>query len=186
MTNEIKIIEITIKEFKKEIYQKYKKLFPKNERRPFKKVKRTYELGIEKFYKIIYDNNIIGFFMLEKLNDNYPSYLDYFGIFKEYQNKGYGSKSLIQLINLISPNGICGEIEKIDDNNITTVKRYDFYKRIGFKKIDSEYSLYHVLYTPLIYSNKEYKKDEIDKILFDYYELNCGLKELKKYCKKIK
>ncbi len=51
--------------------------------------------------------------MLEKLNDNYPFYLDYFAIFKEFQNMGYGTKAVQTLIkNVVHNDGIIGEIEK--------------------------------------------------------------------------
>ena len=98
--NNIDIIEINIDEFKDNIYNKYIKLFPEDEQRNWKKIEATYNKGIEKFYKIILDNKIIGFFMLEKLN-NYPFYLDYFAIFKEYQHLGYGTKAIKMLIDKI-------------------------------------------------------------------------------------
>ena len=105
------IIEITIDEFKNNIYGKYVKLFPENEQREWVKIEETYKKGIEKFYKIVLKNEIIGFFMLEKLNDNYPFYLDYFAIFEEFQNKGYGSKSIEKLIDkIVCNNGLIAEI----------------------------------------------------------------------------
>ena len=139
----IDIIEITINEFKNNIYDKYIQLFPENEQRQWVKIEKTYKKNIEKFYKIVLKNEIIGFFMLEKLNDNYPFYLDYFAIFKEFQNKGYGSKSITKLIDKIIGNkGLIGEIEKESTKNPFTIKRFNFYSKLGFKKIDSEYLLY--------------------------------------------
>ena len=69
------VVEITIEEFEKDIYSHYIKLFPKDEQRNWKNVTKTYNLGIEKFYKIIVDDKTIGFFMLEKI-DNYPYYIN--------------------------------------------------------------------------------------------------------------
>lgn len=109
----INVIEITINEFEKNFYDKYEKLFPEDEQRDWEKIKNTYNKGIEKFYKIQLYNINIGFFMLEKLNDNYPFYLDYFAIFKEFQNMGYGTKAVQTLIkNVVHNDGIIGEIEK--------------------------------------------------------------------------
>lgn len=85
----IDVIEITIKEFKDNIYNEYIKLFPAEEQREWKKIEDTYKNGIEKFYKITLKNQTIGFFMLERLNSDYPFYLDYFAIFDEFQSKGY-------------------------------------------------------------------------------------------------
>ena len=184
----IDIIEITINEFKNNIYDKYVKLFPENERREWFKIEKMYKKGIEKFYKIVLKNKTIGFFMLEKLNDNYPFYLDYFAIFKEFQNKGYGSKSIVKLIDkIVGSNGLIGEIEKESTKNPITIKRFKFYSKLGFKKIDSEYLLYNVFYTPIIYINStSITKEKVDKIFFDYYTENCGENEIKKNCKIIK
>ncbi len=181
----IDVIEISIEEFKKDFYDKYIKLFPKDEQRDWKKVEDTYSKGIEHFYKIVLDNEIIGFFMLERIDDVHPYYLDYFAIYEEYQNKGYGKLALELLLNnIILNNGLIAEIEKVDNNNLATVKRLKFYEELGFKKIESEYLLYNVLYTPIIYLNsKKYSNDEVDKLFFDYYRINVGEKELKINCK---
>lgn len=184
----MKIEEIDIKEFKEKIYNEYIKLFPKDEQRDWKKIQIAYRNGIEKFYKIIENNQIIGFFMLEKIKENYPYYLDYFAIFKEYQNKGYGSKSIqILLTEIIKKQDLYIEIEKEDKENFITIKRAEFYKRLNFKKIESEYLLYNVLYTPYVYSkNNIINKDKVDEIMFEYYLMNCGEEEIKENCKKIK
>ena len=184
----VDIIEITIDEFKNNIYGKYVKLFPKNEQREWVKIEGTYKKGVEKFYKIVLKDEIIGFFMLEKLNDNYPFYLDYFAIFEEFQNKGYGSKSIEKLIDkIIGNNGLIAEIEQESMEKPITIKRFKFYSKLGFKKITSEYLLYNVLYTPIVYINSNnIIKEKIDKIFFDYYTENCGEKEIKKNCKIIK
>ena len=184
----VDIIEITIEEFKNNIYDKYVKLFPENEQREWFKIEESYRKGIEKFYKIVLKNEIIGFFMLEKLNDNYPFYLDYFAIFKEFQNQGYGSKAMEKLIDkIICNNELIGEIEKENEKDLISIKRFKFYSKLGFKKFGSEYLLYTVLYTPIIYTNSNnIIKEKIDKIFFDYYSANCGEDSIKKNCKIIK
>ena len=183
----INIIEINAKEFKKSIFKKYESLFPEEERRYWPSIIKTYKKGIEHFYKIVLDNNEIGFFMLEKL-DNKPYYLDYFAIYKEYQNKGYGTKALKYLIdNIIKDDGLIGEIEQIDEVNPITIKRYSFYKQFGFIKTDSLYNLWEVYYTPLILlKDNKYTKEELDKIFFEYYLTNMGMRNLKKNCYIIK
>ena len=81
---------------------------------------------------------------------------------------------------------IC-EIEKECLENPITIKRFDFYSKIGFKRTGSEYLLYNVLYTPLIYINSDnIIKEEADKMFFEYYRVNCGEKKVKKNCKIIK
>ncbi len=184
----IDVIEITINEFEKNFYDKYEKLFPEDEQRDWEKIKNTYNKGIEKFYKIQLDNINIGFFMLEKLNDNYPFYLDYFAIFKEFQNMGYGTKAVQTLIkNVVHKDGIIGEIEKESESNPVTIRRLEFYNRLGFYKIDSEYLLYDVLYTPICSIPKNYiEKKKIDNIFFEYYKVNCGENDVRTKCKIIK
>jgi len=114
----IDVVEITINEFKENIYDKYIKLFPKDEQRNWGKIEKTYKDGIEKFYKIILKDMTIGFFMLEKLSDNYPFYIDYFAIFNEFQNEGYGTKAMQILGNKITDGkGLIAEIEKENINN---------------------------------------------------------------------
>ena len=182
----IEILEIDIEEFENKIYERYTKLFPKEEQRSWRKIKDTYNSGKEKFYKIVLDNVIIGFFMLENNKKDYPYYLDYFAIFEEYQNKGYGTKAIKKLLlEIIDNRGLCIEIEKEEDNAPITIKRAEFYKKLGFKRISSEFLLYNVSYTPYVY-NFTCEKEIVDKIMFDYYKLNCGEDAVKINCRIIK
>lgn len=181
----LEIIEINIKEFENKIYNEYITLFPEEEQRSWKKIRQTYEKGIEKFYKITLNNEIIGFFMLEKAGEGYPYYLDYFGIFKKYQNKGYGTAAIKKLLEKICINQeLVIEIEKEEEENPLTIKRANFYKKLGFKKVDSEYLLYKVIFTPYIYTKKEsIDKNRIDEVMFKYYITNCGKEGVEKNCK---
>lgn len=184
----IDVIEITIDEFKNDVYDKFIKLFPKDEQRNWNKIVNTVNKGIEKFYKIICENKTIGFFMLEKINEKYPFYLDYFAIYKEYQNQGYGSKAIKLLLSkIINNKGLIAEIEKECEENLITTKRFEFYKKLGFKKIESEYLLYNVHFEPIVYCGLEnMNKEKYDKIFFDYYVINCGENEVKNNCKILK
>ena len=176
----VNVIEITINEFKINIYDRYINLFPYNEQREWNKIEVTYNKKIEHFYKIVLNNEIIGFFMLERIDDVHPYYLDYFAIYEEYQNKGYGKLALELLLNnIILNNGLIAEIEKVDNNNLATINRLKFYEELGFDKIESEYLLDNVPYTPIVQLNSNnYSKHEIDKIFFDYYRIN-GEQELR-------
>lgn len=180
------IVEIDINEFEKDIYDKYTELFPEEEQREWNKIQKAYESKIEKFYKIVLKDTTVGFFMLEKIDNKYPYYLDYFAIYKEYQNKGIGTESIQKLLEKVGKQGLYIEIEKEDENNDITLRRAEFYRKLGFRKIDSEYLLYNVLYTPYIYTETNVSKEEVDKIMFEYYIINCGKKEIKNNCKQIK
>lgn len=181
--------EIKIEEFENKIYDKYITLFPEEEQRDWNMIQDAYKKGLEKFYKIINNDEIIGFFMLEKMEDNYPYYLDYFAIYKENQNSGLGTLAIKTLLKKIigDNNELCIEIEKENEKDPITLRRAEFYKRLGFKRVDSEYVLYNVSYTPYIYTKKENpEKEKIDEIMFKYYVANCGKKEADKNCKKVK
>ena len=182
----MEIIEIDINEFEKDIYNEYIELFPEEEQREWDKIQKAYENKIEKFYKIVSNNMTVGFFMLEKIDDNSPYYLDYFGIFKKHQKKGIGTQSIQKLLEKVGEEGLYIEIEKEDTKNDITLRRAEFYKKLGFKRIDSEYLLYNVLYTPYIYTKTNVTKEEVDKVMFEYYIINCGKKEIKNNCKQIK
>ena len=184
----MEIKEITIESFKKKIYNRYIKIFPRIERREWTKIEISYQNGKEKFYEILLNNEIIGFFMLEKLDKKHPYYLEYFAIYDEFQNLGYGSKALKLLIDkIIKDEDLIAEMEKENKNNLNTIRRSKFYEKLGFKKIDSEYLLYKAFYTPIVYTkSNEIIKEEYDKIFFDYYNYNCGENAIKANCKIIK
>lgn len=180
------IVEVTIEEFENTIYHKYVTLFPQNEQRPWEKITQSYNEKIEKLYKIINEEETIGFFMLEKIDDNHPYYIDYFGIFKEYQNKGYGTLAMKKIIETLGDIGICFEIEIEDKEKPHTIKRANLYKKLGFKEMESTYLLYEVLYTPYVYLNYDIDKEQVDKMMFDYYIINAGINGVKKNCRIIK
>lgn len=180
----LEIKEITITDFEESLINDYKTLFPEDEQRSWESVRRTYADNIEKFYAIINNMKIIGFIMLEKLPNN-PFYMDYFAIKKEYQNQGLGTNALKILLNdVIKEKGLCIEIEKVIDDLPHTLKRASFYERLDFKSTNSTYELFNVLYTSYYWSKDiVYSKQELDKIMFEYYEVNAGKERLEKYCK---
>ena len=176
----INLRKINLEEFENKCLNMYESLFPKEERRKFDSIITSYLDGIENFYIIELDNKAIGFITLEHLS-NHPYYLEYFGIIKEYQSMGYGTDSIKRLIELVGDEGIIGEIEDINSSE-SSRKRLEFYKRLGFVWINHLYDLYTVLYNPISYNYSE----DITKSLFDYYEANMGIVNLKRNCKVIK
>ena len=186
----ISINKIKIEKFENEIYQKYIKLFPEEEQREWNNIRKSYEKGLEEFYEIANENVIVGFILLERLNDKTPYYMDYFAIYAEHQNKGYGTEAIkILLRDIVKDKGLCIEIEKEndgcnDEEILLRQRRGKFYRNLGFKKVESEYLLYNVLYTPYIYDvSDKFSKEDIDRIMFDYYVENCGKEAINKKCK---
>lgn len=180
----IEVKEISIEEFEDKIKDKYEDLFVEEEKRDWDTIKDAYNNDFEKFYAIYSDNTMIGFFMLEKI-DNYPYYLDYIGIFKEYQSKGYGSESMRKLLtDIVKEDGLIGEVEKVTDEDPVTVKRWRFYERSGFKKLEDACFLFRIIYNIIIYpTDFNITGRKAGEILLDYYKMNIGEEETKKVCK---
>ncbi len=184
----INVKEITIEAFEELIYDKYIHLFNADEQRDWNTIKVAYNNELEKFYAIYDENKMIGFFIIEKI-DNYPYYLDYFAIFKEYQSNGYGSMSLHRLLSdIIKEDGLLGEIETVTDKDKITISRWKFYERIGFKKLDNVNFYFNNNIFDLIIYPHDYKidGDELANILLNYYKINIGDEDTKKLCKIIK
>lgn len=177
------IKKISIQEFENDIYSKLEELFPDAEMRRLESIRKTCESGNESLYKINLDHNVIGCFALEKL-ENYPYYLDYFTIYEKYQNRGFGTLVMqIMLSKIVSGEDVFGEIEKVEDGNTQSVRRWNFYKKVGFKLTDLEYDLCEMIYNPIVFSPKKYSNEAINTILFSYYELNSGKEAVEKKCK---
>lgn len=187
----VDLVEITIKEFKKNIYPEYKKLFPSSERKPYHIIKKLVNKSICNILKIVNDNEIIGFFILNTVN-NYVQ-IDYFAIFEQYQSKGYGTQALKELqIKYENSKGLFIEIEKIglgttDVENTLRQRRYSFYSRLGFKALDFDLLLYGVIYTPCCYNFADINNKQLAiNTLFNFYYLIHKKKIIDKFCKVIK
>lgn len=179
----VEVKEITIEEFEEKIYDKYITLFSKEELRDWDTIKEIYNKKYEHFYKIMDDDTIIGFFILEKIGD-YPYYLDYFAIYNEYQSKGYGSLSIKKLLeDVIKDDGLIGEVEEVTEDDPITVRRWKFYEKLGFKKFDDVKFSYTVLFDLIIYPyNYNLTGLKVAEILYDYYRINIGEEETKRLC----
>lgn len=190
MKNMISLTESDIKNFKKNIYKEYKKLFPPLERKSFNTIKSIYLSGNSSLIEIKNDNTLVGFFILNIIN-NYIQ-IDYFAIFSEFQGNGFGTSALKLLLEKYSTSdGIFIEIEKVNNGknekeNLIREKRYNFYKKIGFTPLNFDLLLYKVLYTPCCFNYIETNNLEKTKdILFNFYYLGHSKKEIDRFCKVI-
>ena len=62
--------------------------------------------------------------MIERIDETHSYYIDYFGIFKECQNNGYGTISMKNIIELFGNDGICFEIEQKDQTKPRTKRGF--------------------------------------------------------------
>lgn len=185
---ELKIIDI--RTFKNEIYKYYKQLFPSVERKPFKMLEKNYKLNRCKFLGIFNNNVLIGFMIINIVDGISFIQLDYFAIFSEYQNKGYGTKSLKLLKEFFCDYiGLFGEVETVGygstvKENENRIRRNKFYEKLGFIFLNYEFTLFNVIYTPCVFYFKNEKSEEgqIVKDMFKFYNILLGEKKVKKNC----
>ena len=189
---DIKLKDISIDEFKKEVYSYYLEIFPEDERKPLELIQSSYEKQYTRIIEILYKNEIIGFMVLNRVKDKGYAVLDYLAILPQYRNSKFGTKALQILLEQEKENsGIFIEIEKVGlgkdaKEDLLREKRKNFYEKVGFKKLNFDLFLFDVIYTPYLFSN--IKDDEsmiIDEIL-NIYESISGKERIKQNCKIIK
>ena len=186
---DIKLEEIDIKEFKEDIYMYYVEAFPEEERKPFSLIKNTYDRGYMKLIKILNNDSLLGFMILNRIKNNGYAVLDYFAILPQYRNKGFGTKALKLLLEKEKKSsGIFIEIEKVglginNEDNLIREKRKKFYEEIGFKKLKFDLLLFGVIFMPYIFSNIDINEEEIIKEILNIYESICGKESIEQNCK---
>ena len=189
---DMKLKDIGIDEFKKDVYSYYLEIFPEDERKPLELLQSSYEKHYTRIIEILYKNEIIGFMILNKVKDKGYAVLDYLAILPQYRNNKFGTKALQILLEQERENsGIFIEIEKVGlgkdiEENLLREKRKNFYEKVGFKKLNFDLFLFDVIYTPYLFS--DIKDDEgmiIDEIL-NIYESISGKERIKQNCKIIK
>ena len=186
----LELVNVDIKEFKQTIYKEYEKLFPENERKSYRLIKKVYNKGISKIIKIVDNSKFIGFMIANKIeNVNYLQ-LDYFAILPEYQNKGYGTKAIKLLKEQCENcNGVYVEVERVRNDNTTEdkirTKRVKFYENMGFYKLTFDLFLFSVEYSLYMLQTSDIKEDEekITKDIFTIYNTIIGERRVKKNCK---
>lgn len=188
----IELVNIGIDEFKEVLYSYYLEIFPREERKPLELIKSTYNKGYSRIIKIINNETITGFMILNRVKNNSYAILDYLAILPQYRNRGIGTSALKLLIEQERKNnGIFVEIEKVGlgkdkEENEFRSKRKKFYEELGFKKLKFDLILFDVVYMPYIYSNIDIEEDYIINEIWNIYELICGKERINKNCKIIK
>ena len=189
----MELININFKEFREDVYQKYIEIFPEEERKTLETIERNYNKNITRFIKIDEENKLIGFFIMNSIENDRYMQLDYFAILPEYQNKGYGTKAIKELKKVV-PNydAIFVEIEKLGygankvENKIRE-KRAKFYDRLEFNKLNVDLKWFNSLFLSIYYlklnENLTYDEEEILNNIFEIYYKVHGKKRLTKIVK---
>ena len=192
----MELININYEEFKAEIYQKYIEIFPEEERKSLETIEKNYNKNITRFIKIDEEKELIGFCIMNSIENNRYMQLDYFAILPEYQNKGYGTKAIKELEKVVQNyDAIFVEIEKLcyganKEENEIREKRAKFYKRLGFHKLDTNLKWFNSLFLSVYYlklnDNLIYDEEEILNNIFGIYYKVHGKKKVDENCEIIK
>lgn len=186
----LELISINFKKFNQNLYSHYINLFPEEERKSPKTLKKLYKKNLLKFLMIMDGNINVGFIIYEVIENNPYILLDYFGIFPDYQNRGYGSKTVPILKDFFSNyDAIYGEVEKIgmgknEQENKERERRVSFYKKLDFTFFeDCDLNLWDVVYTPCILKIKEIEvsSEEVIKYAFQLYHTILGKRNVEKH-----
>lgn len=166
----MQLIRADISEFEKNLYPKYKEIFPSKERKPLTHIKKLYNKGFLEIIEILDEEKIVGFFITNILPQNLYVLLDYFAIFPENQSKGYGSKAIELLKDLYKNNeGIYIEVEKPEEfeQDINKQRRIKFYEKLGFYNLGYDLKLFDVDFATFVLPLKKLSqenKDIVEKI----------------------
>lgn len=190
----MRLEKIGEEEFRKVVYPEYKKLFLREERKPYILISRSIKHKMTNVIKIVEKDNFIGFFIVNSLEGNKYMILDYFAILPEYQNQGYGSKAL-ELLRKQNENynGIFIEIEKCgmglnEEENKIREKRSKFYEKVGFHKLNFDIDMYNVTYSTLILpcTKDKFLEEEVLENIFEIYIAISGENRVKRHFRVVK
>ncbi len=186
----VSLKEIEFNEFKSDIFKYYKELFPKDERQPLSLLQKLFQSGFLKFVKIVDETITVGFLIYVTMPNNPYVYLDYFAIYKEFQNKKYGTEA-IKIFKDFFKNydGIYGEIESVgfgntEEENKVRERRLRFWQNLGFELLNIDMNLFDVIYSACVLKlkNVERQSEEILRYGFMLYEVIMGKDEIEKNC----
>jgi len=186
----VSLKEIEFKEFQSDILKYYEELFPKDERQPLPLLQKLYQEGVLKFVKIINDAITVGFLIYVTMPNNPYVWLSYFAIYKEFQNKKYGTEAIKVFQDFFEEyDGIYGEIESIgfgdtEEENRIREKRLKFWQNLGFQLLNIDMRLFDVVYSACVLKFNDVKRnsEEILKYGFMLYEAVMGKDEIEKNC----
>lgn len=189
---DIELKDISITEFEKEVYSYYLQIFPEDERKPLELIQSSCEKKYTKIIEILYKSELVGFMLLNRVKNKGYAVLDYLAILPQYRNSKFGTKALqILLEQEKESRGIFIEIEKVGlgkdtEENLLREKRRNFYKKIGFKKLNFDLFLFDVIYTPYLFSNIKDNEDMIIDEILNIYEAISGKERIEQNCKILK
>ncbi|MBS4759245.1 MAG: GNAT family N-acetyltransferase [Clostridium sp.] len=135
----VNLVKSNVYEFQS-VYQDMLEQFPESELNEFLVYERLLKSNSYELYLVADENKCVGYVMIYRSEDKRIVWLDYIAVFKQFHSNGYGRKIIKQLLLTFKGyNGIFLEVEKPDENNPNTIRRINFYKNLGAKKLDCIY-----------------------------------------------
>ena len=119
------------------LHKLYEDAFPADERRAWRLIESPSKTGCPELFAIIADGHLAG--MLTLWNFERFSYIEHLAVAPELRGKGIGAEAMRQLIEKIGNRPLVVEIEPPTAARPETVRRRDFYSRLGFSTIATDY-----------------------------------------------
>ncbi len=120
------------------IYGKIEKQFPISERKPENSLKKILTNKRYKVFNILENSSECGYFTFFEFMDN-TILIDYFAIYPQYHSNGFGTKAFELMKKTFSYKGCFLEVEKINHKEPNTIRRINFYTKLGAIKLDINY-----------------------------------------------
>ena len=127
-----------------------KKDFARNERKPLRAMRRSWDEGSYECYGLFDGDEIIGYAFFVRHGETYL--FDYLAIAEEHRSEGYGSLFLRQLADCLQgASCVIGEVEHPEkapdeDARLLRERRLRFYLRSGYLKTDVTSQVFGVDY----------------------------------------
>lgn len=119
------------------LHKLYDESFPAEERREWSLIESPAIAGCPTLLAIIADGHLAG--MLTLWNFDRFSYVEHFVVAPAFRGKGVGSEAMRQLIEKIGNRPLVVEIEPPTVDRPETLSRRDFYSKLGFATISTDY-----------------------------------------------
>lgn len=128
-------------EYFSSVYEDMKIQFPADELKDFDCFIKLLNKPSYRLYSVVESDNVrVGYVICITDDKNKFLWIDYIAIYKNMQCKGYGHKIFYLLKEKFAAyTGIYLEVEKPDINEQNTIRRINFYKSLGAKKLNLNY-----------------------------------------------
>lgn len=115
----------------------YEESFPVAERRPWELIGSPDHKDRPLLFEILADGRLAGLATLWTF-DRF-AYIEHLAVHPDFRGHGVGSEAVRQLIEKVAPLPVVVEIEPPVSSDPATVRRADFYARLGFVTVDRDY-----------------------------------------------